>query len=779
MLNFYQVILNQEELVLDNNRKALCSGKIEILDPISNNFVDVYTYNPTTEEYTIATNPIYLNNQGRPQYSYFVKQLAYLRIYKYIGNLGDPMSDYDSINWEFVRDCFNGIEFNSEEEKETVYGIIDLKNANVSLGVIDVIGYWNKFDCEKRTYVWDEYCTQDDDGGYIIQSNDHDTGRWILKFDGEYLPSTYYGVYPASGNNIGHEENINYLLSYVQTVGTNEIPTAKGVWFVPGSYTTNTTFTTAKKILLDCDTTFNSNFYCASVDVVGTPTSAIGNFHVSDGNATVHSSWYKDVKAFFQSGAKRLIFDTTNHFTNTTFDQNITISDKIIEGTTSLGTINYNSHYLQVNNCEILGQKLWTKNDYVTFSNMDFKDIWFSISLVTDWDFLGHIIARTTNLCRLVLQNFDSAYVYMLALVANGNNELNLEGRKITQSFNLQAFDTIINGEFSGTVTLNKSGNLHIDGCKFEHLNLGSNLTQVVIDNSTIYFSNEPQIPLGYSLKMNNCKVEGADWTTRKFTFVARKCTFNININEVVDNTTSGIAIVFEDCTMTNIVLYTKYITMVNCLTNNCNIKLYPYLSSGTYYFKFSMRGNTFNNTSDIEITKLGNDELCKECIFDGVYINGNSFVNKGLSMRYWSDKEYNPANYDRFIKVGNLHTYEYSGNVGNCPKTKASELRVPYYSNWTSGVANNGLTYWFCTSQYDKVFPDLNSNSASVPLINTMDRDFVCSSTTADTTLKSCNIVFTYSHSTYAPTGNGSTFNIGACVWDNKPSDNTQIWYI
>jgi hypothetical protein len=40
------------------------------------------------------------------------------------------------------------------------------------------------------------------------------------------LPSTYYGVYP------GHQENMNALLNYPSVVGSNELRTAPGVYFV-------------------------------------------------------------------------------------------------------------------------------------------------------------------------------------------------------------------------------------------------------------------------------------------------------------------------------------------------------------------------------------------------------------------------------------------------------------------------------------------------------------------------------------------------------------------
>ena len=101
-------ILNQEDLILDNDRKVMPGGKIVCLDPVSNNEVEISTYDSSDDTYVPADNPIYLNTLSRVPNTYFANQLVLCRLYKYLGNFSDPMIDDDTENWEFVRDFYSG-----------------------------------------------------------------------------------------------------------------------------------------------------------------------------------------------------------------------------------------------------------------------------------------------------------------------------------------------------------------------------------------------------------------------------------------------------------------------------------------------------------------------------------------------------------------------------------------------------------------------------------------------------------------------------------------------
>ena len=234
-------VINQNERFLDINEEPLVNGKVEVLDPVSNNFLTIWSY--ADDEYTVMQNPVILDVEGRATQTVFCDRIVYCRVYAYKG-----LDENNRPIWEFIRDFYAGSNDNTES-REYVVGIEDLKDLDPSINSsVNVLGYYNAFDCPMRQYVWDENCTQDPDGGYVIASDVQATGRWILVFSGEYLPSSYYGVYP------GHVANINAFTSYVSKVGTNLIPTAPGIWFVPGEYNVETNVNTEKKVLLDWTT---------------------------------------------------------------------------------------------------------------------------------------------------------------------------------------------------------------------------------------------------------------------------------------------------------------------------------------------------------------------------------------------------------------------------------------------------------------------------------------------------------------------------------------------
>ena len=316
-------IIDQEELFLDLNQDALVNGKVEILDPISNNPLDVWTY--TDAEYTIATNPVRLSIEGRAMQTIFSDRLSYIRVYKSLG-----IDEHNQEIFEFVRDYLAGFDENSES-REYIIGMEALKDLDPSINsAVNVIGYYELGDCDTRQYVWDPNSQLDPDGGYVVASNVSATGRWILQFNGEYLPSSYYGVWP------GKTANINALLSYVEII--NGKKTAPGVWFVPGDYDVTTNLQTTKRLLLDAGTTFACQyFYCGNLKVVGEPQNAICDFDFYDPEQEAHSSWFRTMAGYLTCGAKKYIFDAKDNFLNHTLQNaNYVLQNKIIEGQTRL-----------------------------------------------------------------------------------------------------------------------------------------------------------------------------------------------------------------------------------------------------------------------------------------------------------------------------------------------------------------------------------------------------------------------------------------------------------
>lgn len=714
-----QPIINQNDLFLDENRKLMSGGKIDIYDPISNNRVNVYVYNGTNDSYTLATNPIYLNGQSRAEHTYFVESLVLCRLYRYLGQLSDPRLDDDTTDWKFVREWEAG--FNQDEVKNdtVIYGIESLATANTELKSVNVIGYWNDHDCELRSYFWDEYCTQTPDNGYIVKSNLHDTGRWILKFDGEYLPSTYYGVYP------GREANINALLGYVANVGTNSYPTAPGVYFVPGIYNDSTVaLSTSKRLQIDAQSRFSrSSITASNVDIIGKPSAAICDFYVTNPDAEVHSSWYKTVFAFLNSDAKTLHIDETNYFTNTQLLARTTLANKIIEGTNRLPVTYDTDGSIRLNNCLILGERLFNSTDKLSFVNMAIKDSWWNVP--ADIDFVETVIARSSSLNKILIENFTNTYAYVNAMAADGRTELDLDGRVLTNGFSLPAVvDTLRNCKIEGNFAAHHTGS----DILFENVvadNIAMSARFLTLKNCDVSFAYPPN--LRKILAYDSSVWTQTMWTDKNIEIEMYKCRFSCNLQRVTNNTDDEDLIWLEDCEIgTNSRIEAKRLRMIRCTTDNAMIKIYPHKTDDVYYMHAYFEDCTFNNNTPIELTKIDPDEACYNVVADWTFL-GNTFNggDEGIRCRLYADRlGTNP--YNNFIKLtqGTIQSNViYSGNIGKCPLESDRGISisgaglisepfwilsesVSYYAYSSTSGGTDPRTYRIMTDLHNGMYP-------------------------------------------------------------------------
>lgn len=659
--------------IIKQNDVFVAGGKIEVLDPVSTNFIDVYVYNATNDSYTIVNNPIYVNGEGRSEQTYFVKQLAYLRLYKYLGEFSDPRTDDESANWQFIRDWYNSIDLETGSgENLDVSGLYGLQDADTSLGTVDVVGYWTTDDCEKRTYIWDETCTAQPDAGYVVQSNSTEVGRWILLFDGEYLPSTYYGVYP------GHQENMNALLTYPSVVGSNELRTAPGVYFVKGNYTASTvTLVTEKKLLIDADTYFsNEQIQCNHVSVVGSSTHAIGDFYVVDSSCTVHSGWFKHPENFLTCGSKDLYIDANHYFETNTLNYPVTITNAIIHGTNRL-PISYGTNgRITINNCVILGNNIFNSSDLITFQHMEFRDDWFTSP--QNVDFYTKVFVRTMSMNRLMLSNFQSEVAYVNAMGANGETRIDLAGRRIANFVCPVSVVEIYNVVCTGQMGITKTGTVNVVLNNVKCNDVVCTCQQLTVENgSNVRFGSEPSV---LSFVGNNSTITGGSFFTSHNQYIFTKCTVNVSFKRATDNTTDESILQFEDCIISqNCIIEAKHLIMRDCTTNNNTIKIYPFKdSSNVYHLNVHLEGNIFDNISPIEFTKFdmingSYDEDCYDCVLNWKIVNNTFNDNQGgLKCRYWQNRV--GAYYTRtFVKWGsNIHTIKYYGNTGSCPRENA-----------------------------------------------------------------------------------------------------------
>ena len=647
MASLYFPIINQ-------NDTFVAKGKIEVLDPVSTNFTDVYTYNATDDSYTVVNNPIYLNGEGRSEHTYFVKQLAYLRLYKYLGDFSDPRTDDESANWQFVRDWFNSIELNTSTGSNLdVYGLYGLMDADISLGTVDVVGYWTDDDCEKRTYVWDKTCTATPDAGYVVQSNSTEEGRWILKFDGEYLPSTYYGVYP------GHEENVNALLTYPSVVGSNELITAPGVYFVSGNYNgSSVALVTEKKLLIDNESSFTRSSITSSneITVIGGET----NHYITDlyGVKVAHSSWYKTLQGFLDSGSKELIFDQSNNFTQApVLTKNTTLHNVHLVNNTDMyaGWIGFGNYTLTLDRCTVDDHLFYPSTSRIFFQNMLVTDRYFYLPTVNNMD-----ISRINcddfnfNLC-----NFDNASIYLKWMYQKGNTDIDMQGRIVSDidyapsliGLHNCLFNTLTLNDSSKSVFLENcqgilrsvnSANLHIYNCR---LTLDTNLALahggiLHINESVITGTGDIQAGADFALLIEHSTLEPS-----------------ITCPNVTNTNAQPYDVIIKGSTVGDIEL--KKLEMYNSKAGT--IKIYG--SAGNVIGNVKLENNVIDDFGFLTVTNF--ESTVNNCTFVNTRILNNTFNNSFTCPFYVTDSV---SNKYEFISRTGAHDYLYRGNNGQCP---------------------------------------------------------------------------------------------------------------
>lgn len=672
----YISFLNQDDLILDNNRQIIPGAKIEVYDPISNNYVNVYTYDGSNERYVIAPNPIYLNGQSRPEHTYFSDRLVLCRLYKYIGNFSDPRVDDDTANWLFIREWNGAFTQDTVKNDTIIFGIESLKTANTELGSVNVVGYWNNTDCEARTYVWDPNCTQTPDNGYIVKNDNIDTGRWILKFDGEYLPSTYYGVYP------GHEANINALLTYVDSVGTKSIKTAPGVYFVPGTYDASTTaLSTSKKLLIDSDTTFTrSVIYCNDVDIIGQVTHAIGNFVVTNVNASVHSSWYKSPQYFWSSNAHEFIIDAKNYFTDSTLNTGVNLVNKIIVGVNRLPVTAYNNDcILGLNGCTFVGKNLFNATkDYVRFFNTTINDEIFSnlnnADVGDNTEHAHHIDIRTGTLFNniLLLSKFNNTSFYRQLLEFNNVPTLDGENRTF-EGFTNTVFTTIKNVvvDSSGAITNNINSTLTIDNCK---LSINSSKNSLNINDSEIYVHSWDNIS---SVVVTNSTINAAQSLDAYNTQVSL---FDTNFRATITDSDTTYAPTKSIVIRRSTLPYAITATNIDAEDSQFGslITIYPQVANDKCTLNATFKGCKFTGAGEVLFTlrSFGSNKpkATPFLTFVGNTFEGDS--EYGIRMPFYRDV----SNTGEFLDViyGNCL---YRDNHGKCP---LESIDIAYFDNWT-----------------------------------------------------------------------------------------------
>lgn len=717
----YSPIINPHDQFLDIDNEPLAYGKLEVRDPISSDLLEVTTYNGVP-----ATNPIILNGNGRPTTSYFVTQLALVRIYRYLGDFRLPLDTDDSMNWQFIREYMAGLD-DDAVNRETAHGMNELRNMDPEAGIVNVVGYYNDHDCPLRTYVWDPNATQDEDGGYVIGSNLTSEGRWILLFDEPYIPSDYYGVYP------GQISNIHNLLSFVSYVGSFNEKTAEGIYFVPGHYQNTTWLNTTKKILLMSNTQFDNGISCAWVDVKGKPTTWIGDIQPTDSNCPVHSCWYKNARAWWACASRQKYCDGKN-WTNNQIISNISNTGVTFytDGSGALNT-DTGSYYLVFNMCRVVGPGSFLQRDSkCRFVNMPFSDRYY----------LNHAIypenIEFTNLsgqeCTFDADDFIDVANMAKVAYKNGVTELNFKNRSVA-TVDATEYVSVINGTFN-TLTFGKNDSTQET---LKNVTVSNSLVyngkSLNLINSTVRLSSFPNLN---SIYVTDNSTVRSGWTLNRGLISCNNSTWQME-------TSKDVTASFNDSVITSTVR-SKWIAIYNSRISSGVIQVYPYTESSPsshYEFKCILENNTFD--TDVAFVPDGLNN-----IYWNVKITNNSFNgSQGLTCPYWVDITTAKRAIAAYTTSGVVHHVDYAGNRGNCPKDRFTGQLwcsltpwVTWNPAWMRGKTNPQVQYKVFTKFFPRFFLIENDYAIASPHFTRADDWGFGMLLGTDTNMATCSLV-------------------------------------
>lgn len=641
-------VINQSTLFEDINRKALVHGKLEILEPVSNNQLTIWSY--TDDQYTVMENPVILDIEGRVPQTVFCDRIVYVRVYAFKGN-----DERNQPIYEFVRDFYAG-ENEKAESREYIVGIEALKDLDPSVNSsVNVLGYFNAYDCPMRQYIWDAECTQDADNGYIVASDVSDKGRWILVFSGEYLPSNYYGVYPD------HTANINALLSYIDYVGTALTKTAPGVWFVPGEYSDSTVaLITNKKLLIDNSSSFSYESITSNYDIkiVGGET----DHCITDlyGVKTARSSWYRTLQGFLDSGAKELVFEKKTNFaqapviTKNTELRNVHLVNKT---DTYVGWLGFGNYKITLDSCTVDEHLFYPSTSRLYFQNMLVTDRYFYRPNVNNMD-ISRINADSIHLC-----NFDNAEIYLKWMYQKGYTDIDMEGRLVSDIDYAPSLIGLHNCRFN-TLTLNDSSkSVFLENCQGTLRSVNS--ANLHIYNCRLTLDINLALASGGLLRINKSVITGTGdiQAGSEFALLIEHSTIEPSITcpYVTSPAAQSYDIIIDNSSVTGDI-EVKRLTMTN--SKAVTVKIYGSNDGSSGIIgNVKLENNVIDNFGFFTVTNF--EQYVSNCTFVQTRIVNNTFNNSFTCPFYVTDSE---SNKYEFISRTGVHNYLYRGNNGQCP---------------------------------------------------------------------------------------------------------------
>ena len=675
---FRTPIINQNERFLDIDEEPLVNGKVEVLDPVSNNPLTIWSY--SDDEYTVMVNPVRLDVEGRTPHTVFCDRIAYIRVYKYLG-----LDEYNQPMFEFVRDYYAG-ENENTESREYVIGMTAMKNLDPSVNSsVNVLGYYQLGDCGLRTYVWDPNSTLDADNGYVVASNVEASGRWILQFDGPYIPSTYYGVDPQ------HISNAPALLTYAEQISGKK--TAPGIYFVPGHYQNQIWWNTTKKVLLSSNSQFDTGIDCAWVDVIGKPSTWLADISVTDSSCPVHSCWYKSAKAFWNSGSRYKYADGKN-WTDNVLTANSVQTKTHFYGADQALTTDTNGNMIRFDSCTFEGTGFLTSDMNCGFVNCEFSDNYY---LNASIDPTKITFSQISGQQPTIVPRHFKKPENIVKVMSKISTTLDMDGLYATGTSDCTAYTDIVNGTFDNitfgqndstsrslkNVTINTS--LTYNGKILQVINSSVRI-QSVPNLTAIYVSDNSTVRNGWTLPQGLVSCTDSTWAM---------------------DTAKTVQVSMTDSVITGTVR-SNYMAIYNSRVTTGKIEVYPRTnnSPSTHYeYRFTAENSVFDTDIDFKDDSLWD-------IYFQVNICNNVFNGqKGITCPYWTDVTTSKRTICNNPAVGLEHHLKYEGNTGNCPDIRyygqvdctLEGYWYDYDAAWMRGMTNPSVKYKVYTSVANK----------------------------------------------------------------------------
>lgn len=655
----------------DDTGFPLVAGRVSVFSHDSDTPCEVFTL--SGDIYTEAANPIVTSEDGRIPTLFFDAAVVDVKVEKANGDG----------SYQLIDTFQSGFNIPDATNDTVVNGIDALKGTNPEVGVVSVYGYDSDMVAPMRHYVWDPTCSTEADDGIVVLSNTTETGRWILLWDDEKLPCSVYGIEP------GREANISAFLGYPDTVSQWNILTPRICRFLPGTYTSETTFTTAKSLYFDDGAKFeNARFNCRSA-IIPVNRDYVADFLFTGENVTAHSSWFRSAAWFWRSGAQDLYIDGTNHFADTNLSSVCSLVGKNVYGNGRIPLTYSEGAYISFTRCNIRARLLFDPSvDILKFSSMDWDDGWwtslnssqFDFGPVSDGHRLEFLLTGTLN--RMDLDSCSSADIWLLRakyeLSQYGSlyaslYELDLRGRTVS----------VVNGNWTTLRNLRASNLVLAASTPTVLENVSANEVYCTGDSSvtatrcTLVFGEKFH---GDALVLTDCNVRGTviDFVDVSVTALAvngGRFGFDTQVSAVglpehtgtwsEANYAKSKNLSFRDCVLGAPVQTCGPISVENCQVNQ-SIELFPWLENGAWVSQFRIKGNSFYDAASVSVDERSPIDASH---VNGVIMtgemSGNSFSQTdadGFRVRLMDDQV------GLVYFLGPQSTLAYTGNTGNCP---------------------------------------------------------------------------------------------------------------